>query len=78
MGLKYYIGGREKILRVYKMTKNIKNNKSPKATRKNMPLKRVETDSLGKINVLADRYWGAQTQRSIKNFKIVLLRVQLD
>ncbi len=70
MGLKYYIGGREKILRVYKMTKNIKNNKSPKATRKNMPLKRVETDSLGKINVLADRYWGAQTQRSIKNFKI--------
>ena len=31
---------------------------------------RVETDSLGSIRVPADRYWGAQTQRSLENFKI--------
>jgi len=31
---------------------------------------RVETDSLGKVDVPADHYWGAQTQRSIQNFKI--------
>ena len=31
---------------------------------------RSETDSLGAVNVPADRYWGAQTQRSIHNFKI--------
>ena len=29
---------------------------------------RTETDSFGPINVPADRYWGAQTQRSIANF----------
>ncbi|MDO9460727.1 MAG: lyase family protein, partial [Alphaproteobacteria bacterium] len=31
---------------------------------------RAETDTFGKIDVPADKYWGAQTQRSIKNFKI--------
>ena len=31
---------------------------------------RVETDSFGPIKVPADRYWGAQTQRSQQNFKI--------
>jgi fumarate hydratase class II len=31
---------------------------------------RVETDSMGKVNVPADRYWGAQTERSRDNFKI--------
>jgi len=31
---------------------------------------RVETDSFGPIEVPADRYWGAQTQRSLENFKI--------
>jgi fumarate hydratase class II len=31
---------------------------------------RVETDSMGEIDVPADRYWGAQTQRSLQNFKI--------
>ena len=29
---------------------------------------RTETDSFGPIEVPADRYWGAQTQRSIENF----------
>ncbi len=31
---------------------------------------RTETDSMGPIEVPADRYWGAQTQRSIDNFDI--------
>ncbi|HKY85947.1 MAG TPA: lyase family protein, partial [Pseudorhodoplanes sp.] len=31
---------------------------------------RTETDSFGPINVAANRYWGAQTQRSIGNFRI--------
>ncbi|NIA68578.1 class II fumarate hydratase [Pelagibius litoralis] len=31
---------------------------------------RIETDSMGEIAVPADRYWGAQTQRSLTNFKI--------
>ncbi|HZF52841.1 MAG TPA: class II fumarate hydratase [Polyangiaceae bacterium] len=31
---------------------------------------RTETDSFGKIEVEGDRYWGAQTQRSLQNFKI--------
>ncbi|MDP7512624.1 MAG: class II fumarate hydratase [Candidatus Marinimicrobia bacterium] len=31
---------------------------------------RIEKDSLGKVNVANDRYWGAQTQRSLQNFKI--------
>ncbi len=31
---------------------------------------RTETDSFGPINVPSDRYWGAQTQRSLTNFEI--------
>src|SRR5437660_4798879 len=31
---------------------------------------RTETDSFGPIGVPADRYWGAQTQRSRENFRI--------
>ena len=31
---------------------------------------RIETDSFGKLNVSNDKYWGAQTQRSLKNFNI--------
>ena len=31
---------------------------------------RIETDSLGKVRVPKEKYWGAQTQRSIINFPI--------
>ncbi|MGD1926499.1 MAG: class II fumarate hydratase [Paracoccaceae bacterium] len=31
---------------------------------------RTETDSFGPLKVPADKYWGAQTQRSLKNFPI--------
>ena len=31
---------------------------------------RVEHDTMGQVQVPADRHWGAQTQRSRDNFKI--------
>ena len=31
---------------------------------------RTETDSMGAVQVPADRYWGAQTQRSLHHFSI--------
>ena len=31
---------------------------------------RIERDSMGEMEVPADRYWGAQTQRSYQNFQI--------
>ena len=31
---------------------------------------RIEKDTMGEVKVPADRYWGAQTQRSKENFKI--------
>ena len=35
-----------------------------------MTTTRTETDSFGPLEVPADKYWGAQTQRSIMNFPI--------
>jgi fumarate hydratase class II len=35
-----------------------------------MPTTRTETDTFGPIEVASDRYWGAQAQRSLGNFKI--------
>jgi fumarate hydratase, class II len=31
---------------------------------------RIEKDTMGKVKVPADKYWGAQTQRSVENFDI--------
>ena len=31
---------------------------------------RTERDTMGMIEVPAEKYWGAQTQRSVENFKI--------
>ena len=31
---------------------------------------RIERDSMGEMQVPADKYWGAQTQRSKQNFQI--------
>lgn len=31
---------------------------------------RIEQDTMGEVKVPSERYWGAQTQRSIENFKI--------
>jgi hypothetical protein len=32
--------------------------------------KRIESDAFGEVEVASDVYWGAQTQRSLGNFKI--------
>src|SRR5437016_6718499 len=40
---------------------------SPEATKPNT---RIETDSMGEIEVPADKYWGAQTERSLLHFNI--------
>lgn len=39
---------------------------------------RTETDSFGPIEVPADRYWGAQTERSRRNFRIGHDRMPID
>ena len=41
------------------------------------PAKRVERDTMGTIEVPADRYWGAQTERSLENFPIGTERMPL-
>ncbi len=38
---------------------------------------RTETDTFGPIDVPADKYWGAQTERSLKNFRIGTERMPL-
>src|SRR5258706_11462494 len=40
------------------------------AWKASVPAPRPETAPFGPIEVPADRYWGAQTQRSLQNFKI--------
>ena len=46
----------------------------PSPMSQNQPTKqtgtRIETDSMGQIEVPADKYWGAQAQRSLGNFRI--------
>lgn len=39
---------------------------------------RVEKDSFGEVKVPSDRYWGAQTQRSLDNFKIGGQRIPIE
>ena len=39
---------------------------------------RIETDSFGDIAVPAEHYWGAQTQRSLENFRIGSERMPLE
>ncbi len=43
---------------------------SLKLTRSKTMDYRIERDSIGEVQVPADKYWGAQTQRSLQNFKI--------
>jgi fumarate hydratase class II len=35
---------------------------------------RIESDTMGQIEVASDKYWGAQTQRSLQNFEIGEIR----
>lgn len=39
---------------------------------------RIEKDTLGDVHVPAENYWGAQTQRSLENFKIGNQRMPLE
>lgn len=39
---------------------------------------RKEHDTMGEVNVPLDKYWGAQTQRSLENFKIGKQRMPLE
>ncbi|MGH9941442.1 MAG: lyase family protein, partial [Pyrinomonadaceae bacterium] len=43
---------------------------SQDATGRKQGATRAETDSMGEIQVPADRYWGAQTERSLHHFDI--------
>jgi fumarate hydratase class II len=43
-----------------------------------MPDTRTETDSIGAIEVPANTYWGAQTQRSLENFAIGVGRMPIE
>jgi fumarate hydratase class II len=43
-----------------------------------MTASRTESDSIGDIDVPADRYWGAQTQRSRQNFRIGTRRMPIE
>ena len=38
---------------------------------------RIETDTMGEVAVPSDKYWGAQTQRSLENFRIGTERMPL-
>ena len=39
---------------------------------------RIEHDSMGEVKVPADRYWGAQTQRSFENFQIGIEKIPME
>src|SRR6266853_531548 len=45
-------------------------NQQTDERRNNMTDIRKETDSLGEVDVAADKLWGAQTQRSLEHFSI--------
>ena len=42
----------------------------PSPEKKLTPATRIESDSMGEIEVSADKYWGAQTERSLLHFNI--------
>src|SRR5687768_14349464 len=39
-------------------------------TTESPPAARIESDTMGEVEVAADRYWGAQTERSLHHFAI--------
>jgi fumarate hydratase, class II len=56
-------------MRVSKRRQDRRARRAPRSSRPTAKV-RVETDTFGPIEVPADRYWGAQTQRSLENFPI--------
>ena len=51
-------------------TEAIHRKTDPGSVRDTMSDIRKETDSLGEVDVPADKLWGAQTQRSLEHFSI--------
>ena len=47
-------------------------------TKKSSSRTRSETDSFGALDIDADRLWGAQTERSLRNFKIGTERMPIE
>src|SRR5882672_2454628 len=47
-------------------------------TEQAMTAKRIETDSMGEVEVDAERRWGAQTQRSLEHFRISGERMPIE
>lgn len=43
-----------------------------------MAATRIEKDSMGPIDVPADKLWGAQTQRSLEHFRISVEKMPAD
>jgi len=39
---------------------------------------RIEKDTMGEVQVPADKYWGAQTQRSLNNFRIGNIKMPVE
>lgn len=39
---------------------------------------RIERDTIGEVKVRADKYWGAQTERSKENFKISVEKIPME
>ena len=39
---------------------------------------RIEKDTMGEVKVPEDKYWGAQTQRSLQNFTIGAQRMPME
>jgi fumarate hydratase class II len=50
--------------------KTTKQQTSGRGNKQRTARTRTESDTFGPIDVPADRYWGAQTQRSVQNFRI--------
>lgn len=50
--------------------RSIPSYRSFASTARSMAETRAETDAFGEVHVPADKYWGAQTERSLENFKI--------
>jgi fumarate hydratase class II len=44
----------------------------------NQPKTRIESDAFGPLDIPADRLWGAQTQRSLHNFRIGTERMPIE
>src|SRR6266851_4432681 len=60
----------------FTITSDARPDSAPPRTLRDVPIgtgqsgSRVESDSLGEIQVPAEHYWGAQTQRSLIHFSI--------